>query len=170
MSKRNIGLTITLVLLVSQAAANSDYVWLSSEQSYIVNRSTVALAKGRLDRAVYYARVALHDEHRASDQLIAHHNLCVAYLNLNIGNRAQPHCDAALSLATSRLKVTYRRGAYYIVADEHTREQQLTNVASMILANISQSTDNARFACTPDFNPDSESGVETEHLALGVSR
>ena len=140
MNKRSIWLFIALALLASPAAANACCVWLSSEQSYVVNRSTVALASGRLQRAVFHARTALNMEGVPTDALIAHHNLCIAYLKLGFEKRAQPHCDAALRLAKPRLKLGYRRGAYYIVADDRAQERGLASVAATVLANIRHST------------------------------
>jgi hypothetical protein len=91
-------------------------IWFNSKSSPQVNRSTMALAGGHLRRGAYYARVALKDGLSEADQLIANHNLCLAYLGLGQDQHAAHFCTRVIDIAHAGFYVNTIRGGNYIVS------------------------------------------------------
>lgn len=86
--------------------------WFSSTTSHMLNRSSVALATGHVNRGIHFAHAALQEKLSSRDELIANHNLCIGYAVSGDNMQASPYCDRAFELAQGPGIVTVIRGSF----------------------------------------------------------
>jgi len=125
---------------------NVSAIWFNSKTSPQVNRSTIALAGGHLRRGAYYARVALNDGLSEADQLIANHNLCLAYLGLGQGQHAAHYCNQVIDVADARFYVNTIRGSNYIVSKGVNGDEGLPHLSAIVIDNIYKHSGTREFA------------------------
>jgi hypothetical protein len=111
-----IGLVIILSLVNTSIAwadygnGQNDIYWFSSSTSSLLNRSSVELAKKRINRGVRFAHQALVEKLNPMDELIAYHNLCVGYLASDRPVYASQFCARAFELAQGPYSIVKIRG------------------------------------------------------------
>ncbi|MEE8320356.1 MAG: hypothetical protein V3R68_00785 [Gammaproteobacteria bacterium] len=142
---------VTMMLVVTgQVFADESHVfsevWLSSKTSPLLNRSTIALAGGHYRRGAHFARAALKERLSETDHLIANHNLCLSYLRLGQGQRAERFCTLASDIAYTGYNVSTIRGAHYIVSRNMQNNEVLPSLSAIVIANIYQNSKSPEFA------------------------
>ena len=139
-------LTITGQHVLADDSHNVSAIWFSSKTSPQINRSTMALAGGHLRRGVYYARVALKDGLSEADQLIANHNLCLAYLGLGQDQQAADFCTRVIDIAHAGFYVNTIRGGNYIVSKGVNGDEVLPALSAVVIDNIYKHSGSHEFA------------------------
>lgn len=138
---------MTLIILLSLSFSNGalaghgvdnrEIAWFSSSTSPLLNRSSVELAKNHLNRGILLAHKALEKELDPMDELIANHNLCIAYLALGKPDISTQYCVRTFKLAQGPYKVVKVRGAYQLQGENITNDKQTTlSPTEFVVSNI----------------------------------
>ena len=138
---------IGLVLLLTLSYANvaladhgieqRDIAWFSSNTSHLLNRSSVELAKNHVNRGIRFAYKALEKKLDPMDELIANHNLCMAYLALDKSDISTQYCVRAFKLAQGPYKVVKIRGAFQLQDNNVNNDKQTTlSPTQFVVSNI----------------------------------
>jgi len=114
--------------------------WFSSDTSSLLNRSSVELATNHFNRGIRFTHQALTEQLNPTNELIAHHNLCIGYLASDKPKVALQFCARARELAQGPFSVVKIRGAYRIQEiNEHgndiNNQSQNTSTPFQIIAN-----------------------------------
>ncbi len=140
---KQINLTLLLTLALtgtaqgSQSFDQSEISWFSSRTSTLLNLSSIELAKNHVDRGILFATEALEKKLNPMDELVANHNLCVAYLASERSELSAHHCARAFELAQGPFSVLRIRGAYQLQESELNNENQIIlSPVQMIIRNI----------------------------------
>ncbi len=126
-----LGVVISSVSVEAQEST----VWISSQGSTLVSRSTFELARGRIQRGMSAALAADQQALSPEDRLIVQHNLCVALLQIDEAKRATGYCTAA-STAAQGLRLQRVRGAYFIVGRDHSAAYESQSLPAVVMGNI----------------------------------
>jgi len=92
--------------------------WFSSSTSALLNRSSVALGKHRIDRGVRLAQRALAGKLNPADQFIAYHNLCLGHLATGRPEDVSQACARAFELAQRPYTIVKLRGTWRIYGSD----------------------------------------------------
>ena len=125
-------LNLTLLLLVlalsnsgiGRAAVADNIYWYSSDTSNVLNRSSVELATGHIERGIYFAHKALEKNLSRADTMIANHNLCIGYLLMENTSMATRFCARAFFLSLGPYEVVNKHGALRLKETEYYKESQ----------------------------------------------
>ena len=126
-------------LITDQAIASDGPAtqWLTSKTQSALNRSTIALAQGRVKRGIHFAGVALNRELNDSDRFIAYHNLCIGHLALGKEDRSSYYCDVAFSLAQEGgFVVKSIRGAHFVAESSQVTEASTQTLSYVLTKNV----------------------------------
>ncbi len=98
--KALLGMLLGLSMLAFQTAVNagnSDEVtaWVMVGDSPLLDRSSKYMFKANYSAGIKYAKKALARSQSAYTQIIAQHNLCIAYTRTEEVALARTHCDLA---------------------------------------------------------------------------
>lgn len=115
---------------------HSHTIWFSTTTSTALNHSTIALAGGHYRRGIHYAHTALKNDLGETDQLIAHHNLCLAYLQMDKERLSEKHCRKMNVMVDPGLFVQSERGANYIVRTNSREGTSPESLSLVIINNI----------------------------------
>ena len=141
-----IGLVIILTLMNTSIVwadfgnDQNDIYWFSSSTSSLLNRSSVELAKKRINRGIKFAHQALAKKLNPMDELIAYHNLCVGYLASDRPEYASQFCTRAFELAQGPYSIVIIRGALRLqgITTSNNAVQKTLSPMQMIVSNIQQ--------------------------------
>lgn len=115
-------------------AAEMQLIW--STSSGLANQSTTALAEGRHAHAIRFAKDVLRTKTQASNQLIARHNLCLAYSALGKADDAKPYCDMAL--ATEARYELIERDGRMVAGAEITNDASKPTLEAAVRTNVAR--------------------------------
>ncbi len=139
LNKTVLGIIITLVfsniVLADQTIDRSDIYWFSSNTSSLLNRSSIELATKHLRRGIRSAQQALAKELNSMDQIIANHNLCIAYLMSDQEILANQYCLRAYELAQVSYRVVKVRGAFRLQENDTESNQQINLSPVQVISN-----------------------------------
>lgn len=147
-----IGLIFILALVnVSIARAEHDIdlrgvFGFTSSTSSLLNRSSIELATKHVNRSIRFAYKALEKKLNPMDELIANHNLCIAYLASDKTEMATQYCARAFELAQGPYSVVKIRGAFRLQGiDVNDTAQTTLSPVQVIVSNIQQQNSQIRF-------------------------
>lgn len=134
-----LGLVVTLVstdiVLAADEEYQADIYWFTSSTSSLLNRSSIELASSHYYRGIRSAHQALDKGLSLMDQVIANHNLCIAYLVSDREALATQYCDRAYELAQRAYRIVKVRGAYRLQESDVIQEQQKTLSPMQVITN-----------------------------------
>ncbi len=130
-------LLMTLGVAMSWASvqAQEQTIWISSQGSALVSRSTFELARGRIKRGISAALAAERQTLSREDRLVVQHNLCVGLLRSGEADMASGYCTAA-STAVQGLRLQRVRGAYFIVGQDYPAADESRSLPAVVMGNI----------------------------------
>ena len=127
------------VVMASYSDNQPDIIWFSTSTSGLVNRSSMEMATNHASRGIRLALKALEKELRLTDELIANHNLCIAYLVTDKPERATQYCARTFQIAQGSLSVSKIRGAYRLSEDNGSNESRSTpSLFQLLVSNVQQ--------------------------------
>ncbi len=146
-----IGLVLILVLAYTSIARadhaidQRELYWFTSSTSGLLNRSSVELATKHVNRGIRFAIKAMEKKLNPMDELIANHNLCIAYLASDKTELATQYCARAFELAQGPFSVVKLRGAYQLQGIDVNNNTQITlSPVQVIVSNILQQKSGTR--------------------------
>ncbi|NKB36857.1 MAG: hypothetical protein GKR93_06750 [Gammaproteobacteria bacterium] len=91
-----LGLSIMASQVTVYAENNDDMTaWVMVGDSPLLDRSSKSMFKGNYNSGIKYGRKALARSQSAYTQIVAQHNLCIAYTKTNAVALAKSHCELA---------------------------------------------------------------------------
>ncbi len=128
------------VTQAQQSIIQGDISWFTSNTSSLLNRSSVELAKKRINRGVRFAHQALAEKLNPMDEFIAYHNLCVGYLASDRPVYANQFCARAFVLAQGPYSIVKIRGALRLqgITTGNNTMQKILSPVQVIVSNIQQ--------------------------------
>ncbi len=122
-------------IVVPARAADSKLIW--SADSALVNQSTGALADGRHAHAVRFARDVLRSKTGLENQLIARHNLCLAFSAQGKIVEAKPFCDLALG-TEARYHIVEKGDRWVLSNTERAKDATTPTLETVVRANVAR--------------------------------
>lgn len=122
-------------IAIPARAAETQLIW--SANSALANQSTEALRDGRLTHAVRFAKDVLRTKTHPANQLIARHNLCLAYSAQGKTDDAKPFCDLALG-TQARYRITHESGRLVVAPAESPADAGTETLEAAVRANLAR--------------------------------
>jgi hypothetical protein len=127
------------MVMAGYADDQPDVVWFSTSTSGLVNRSSMEMASNHTNRSIRFALKALEKGLSLPDELIANHNLCIAYLVTDKAELATKYCARTFKIAQGSLSVLKIRGAYHLSEEDNPKESRSTSsLIQLLVSNVLQ--------------------------------
>ena len=133
-------LMITIIFSVQDIVYAGDIgvktSWILLGESPSLDRSSLFMSNGFTKSGIKYAKKALRFKQSEAARMLAHHNLCIAYLTQGKTELAVKHCPLAQNILMSDAYLKELRPGLYKVTRARGTKPGITTISATITNNL----------------------------------